>query len=71
MTNETHQQSHTCAIRADDTITCWGFDFFGETDAPAGTYKAVAAGAFHTCAIRTDGTIACWGNNDRGQTNSP
>ena len=64
-------QSHTCAIRTDDTIACWGLDFFGATNAPAGTYKAVTAGAFHTCAIRTDDTITCWGDNEYGQTDAP
>ena len=62
---------YACAIRADDTITCWGNDASGETDPPSGTYKAVSTGLAHTCAIRTDDTIACWGLNNLGQTDAP
>ncbi len=53
---------HTCAIRTDSTIVCWGPNDFGETSAPPGTYKALSAGDFHGCALRTDGTVVCWGN---------
>ena len=61
----------SCAIRTDDTITCWGNDWRGNKYAPAGTYKTVAAGFGHACAIRTDDTITCWGDNSNGQTDSP
>jgi len=27
---------HSCAIRADQTIACWGDNEFGESDAPSG-----------------------------------
>ena len=54
--------SHTCAIRTDSTIVCWGSNTFGEASAPPGTYKAVSAGDFHSCALKTDGTAACWGH---------
>ena len=69
-------QLHSCALRTDDTITCWGavgdWDR-GQTDAPAGTYRDVTAGGLHTCALRTDDTITCWGAAgwDRGQTDAP
>ena len=55
-------QFHGCAIGSDDTIACWGENFYGQADAPSGTFKALAVGEFHTCAIRSDDTIACWGN---------
>ena len=64
-------QSHSCVIRADDTITCWGSNASGLDDAPAGTYKAVTAGGLHSCAIRTDDTIACWGDDEFGQADAP
>ena len=53
---------HSCAIRSDDTITCWGSDGFGATDAPSGTFKVVTAAREYSCAIRSDDTITCWGN---------
>ena len=30
--------SHTCAIRADNTATCWGENGDGKSDVPAGSY---------------------------------
>ena len=54
-------QFHSCGIRADDTVECWGGNFFSQAAPPAGSFEAVSAGASYSCAIRTDGTIACWG----------
>ena len=64
-------KNHSCAIATDDTITCWGANWEGEVDAPAGTYKTVTAGAYHNCAIATDDTITCWGRNWYGQADAP
>ena len=63
--------NHTCAIRADNTVVCWGFNGSGQADAPPGTFKAVAAGWSHSCAIRTDDTITCWGYNNDGRADPP
>ena len=62
---------HTCGLRADGTIQCWGANSWGQADPPAGTYAAVAAGHRHSCAVRTDGAIRCWGNDYRGLTDVP
>ena len=62
---------HTCALRTDNTITCWGNNRSGQTDAPDGQYTTITAGTFHTCALRTDNTITCWGNNGWGETDAP
>ena len=36
----------------------------GQTDAPSGSFTAVAVGVYHTCAIRAgSGAITCWGLN--------
>ena len=63
--------AHNCAIRADDTITCWGSNTHGQADAPTGGFKAVSAGLAHSCGIRTDDTITCWGANYSGTTDAP
>ena len=63
--------NHSCGIRTDDTIVCWGFDGQGRTDAPTGGFKAVSAGSNHSCGIRTDDSIVCWGDNGQGQTDAP
>ena len=62
---------HTCAIGERRAIVCWGYNYFGQTDAPAGSYTAVSAGNSYTCAIRESGDITCWGYNNYGQTNAP
>jgi alpha-tubulin suppressor-like RCC1 family protein len=72
---------HTCAVLADETVECWGDNFWGQlgdgakntnraTPAPApGVTSAVAVtgGSDHTCAVLGDGTMRCWGDNDNGQ----
>ena len=59
---------HSCAIRADQTIACWGDNAGGQTDAPAGKYADIAAAASYSCAIRIDQVIACWGDLNDGQS---
>ena len=62
---------HTCALRTNGAIECWGANEYGQTDTPTGSYAAVSAGGWHTCALRTNGAIECWGANDYGQTDAP
>ncbi|MDE0163394.1 MAG: RCC1 domain-containing protein, partial [Acidimicrobiaceae bacterium] len=62
---------HSCGLRTNDTITCWGDNEFGQANAPADTFKAVTAGRFHSCGLRTDDTVTCWGWNDDGQADAP
>ncbi len=65
---------HTCGITADGTLTCWGYDGYGQVSGPNGssdTFTQVSAGGNHTCGLRTDGSLACWGNNDYGQVSGP
>ena len=63
---------HSCGIRADNTIACWGDNIFGQADAPAGQFTAISTGRWHSCGIRADNTAECWGNNSIfGQTNAP
>ena len=73
--------THTCAVRADGSLWCWGADWAGQlgngTTADsripvrAGTatwnWASVAAGQYHSCAIRRDASLWCWGSNDQGQ----
>ena len=51
---------HSCGLRTDGTIACWGENTWGQVDAPAGTFTVIAAGWQHSCGLRTDGTIRCW-----------
>ena len=68
----------SCAIRADDTITCWGRNYGGQADAPTGAFKSVSAGGNYShlggdysCGLRADDTITCWSYNDYGKTDAP
>ena len=58
--------AHSCGLRTDGTVTCWGRNRYGQTDAPSGSFAAVSAGERHSCGVRTDGTITCWGDNTDG-----
>ena len=54
-------RNHSCAVRADGTLDCWGLDYSGLLDAPGGHFTAVSASPSHSCAIRTGGSLKCWG----------
>ncbi len=72
---------HTCGIRDDDSLWCWGQALYGALADPnlapgvsqlvpnrvRGTWVKVAAGALHSCAISTDGHLRCWGYNASGE----
>ena len=55
---------HTCALKSDGTVTCWGEGFFGQTTVPSGLtgVTQISAGNIHTCARKGDGTATCWGD---------
>ena len=60
--------THSCAIRGDGALACWGDDSKGQLDGiPAGTFTAVSAGGAHSCAIRVGGALVCWGDDSKGQ----
>ena len=63
--------AHSCAIRTDETIRCWGSNQHGQMNAPQGTFRSVSAGGSHTCGLGTDETTRCWGHNEFGQTDAP
>ena len=68
--------SHTCALRADGQIVCFGNNIFGRcgdgtaknyvmtpaTVAGGIAFKRIAAGEYHTCGLRaSDGRAMCFG----------
>jgi alpha-tubulin suppressor-like RCC1 family protein len=56
-----------CARTEKGSITCWGSDQYGQTE--ASKFLTVSAGGGHSCGLRADNSVVCWGNNDKGQTN--
>jgi len=55
---------HTCAIKADDSVQCWGSNDKGQSTVPVGlgNVKSISAGTLLTCAIKADDSVQCWGN---------
>ncbi|HJN78061.1 MAG TPA: hypothetical protein QGF58_29375 [Myxococcota bacterium] len=53
--------AHTCALRVDETVECWGSNASGQLDAPEGTFVQIEAGLHHTCGVTTGGEVQCWG----------
>jgi alpha-tubulin suppressor-like RCC1 family protein len=72
---------HTCAVRSDGTLWCWGYNFYGQLGDGTKTDRAtptrvenfdlgvvsVSAAFGHSCAIKNDDTLWCWGDNASGQ----
>ena len=71
---------HTCSVRDDGTVWCWGRNDFGQlgdgsavdSNDPvqaAGIANAttVVTGVLHSCALLEGGGVSCWGNNKSGQ----
>lgn len=68
--------THTCAILADSTVSCWGIDGTGRMTSPtqiAGIRHAVEVSSLvlHTCALDERGAVYCWGRNSHGETGVP
>ncbi len=53
---------HTCGLREDRSILCWGQDWYGMATPPSGSFESVTAGYDFTCGLRTDGFVECWGD---------
>lgn len=76
-------QHHSCGVREDGTLWCWGGSQFGEVgrdvvmegslfQVPARIgdredWAGVAVGWFHTCAVTMEDELYCWGRAIEGQ----
>ena len=63
---------HTCGLRSNGSVACWGNNGQGQATAPVGeTFTAISSGDDHTCGLRSNGTAACWGRNLYGEATAP
>ena len=54
---------HTCALKDDGFVTCWGEGKFGQAASPTGQFASISTELDHTCGVRPDGSAYCWGSN--------
>jgi alpha-tubulin suppressor-like RCC1 family protein len=68
---------HTCGVRKNGKLYCWGSNFAGQVgngDAPVAAgaptrigdfqdWATVDAGGYHNCGVRKNGKLYCWGWN--------
>ncbi|MFN3827130.1 MAG: RCC1 domain-containing protein [Micavibrio sp.] len=73
--------THTCAIKNDDTLWCWGGNGQGATGrntttgytlvptqvTGGGSWKNIGVGLYSSCGIKSDNSLWCWGWNTSGQ----
>lgn len=70
---------HSCGVKSDSTMWCWGDNEFGQLGTGTNqsslvpqqveggsAWRATAVTYVHSCGVRNDGTAWCWGNNHYG-----
>ncbi len=65
-------QYHTCAVKTDGTVVCWGFSSFMSI-VPDGLnlVTQLSTTTHHTCARKSDATMVCWGFDSYGESEVP
>ena len=63
-------QYHTCELRVDGTLVCWGDQNFSLNESHE-KYVSVTVGLQHACGLRPDGSPFCWGMDLDGRAQPP
>ena len=63
--------AHSCALREDGEVFCWGSDDLGQLQVPPARFLKIVAGYRHNCGITDEGMVLCWGADDSGQSTPP
>jgi alpha-tubulin suppressor-like RCC1 family protein len=73
--------AHSCGLKIDGTVECWGAEFppelsgfdFGQTTPPDGVlFSQISSGSLHNCGIVDPAnTVVCWGSDLAGQSTVP
>ncbi|MGB3033604.1 MAG: S-layer homology domain-containing protein [Candidatus Microthrix parvicella] len=71
---------HSCALKLDGTVACWGDNETGQVGDGTTTLRptavpvsglsevtSITTGNDHSCALKLNRTVVCWGNNSFGQ----
>ncbi len=62
---------HSCGLRSNGSVECWGNNGSRRASPPTGSFSAVSAGADHSCGLRSGWSAVCWGANDDRQATPP
>jgi len=62
---------HACAVRANNSLVCWGRHELGQTTVPEGQYVSVNVSQNYSCGIQLDDSVKCWGVGTVNQTQPP
>ena len=55
--------AHTCTVRGNRGVRCWGDNAAGQRNVPIHFAQSVSANLDHNCTLRADGQLLCWGDN--------
>jgi alpha-tubulin suppressor-like RCC1 family protein len=79
-------REHTCVIRADQSVWCWGYNttgsvgtgtqsdyVFDPVEVSKGSAVVTGSSSYHSCALikNNGGELWCWGNDESGQVGVP